>query len=276
MPRRPQHGDDDFTDADRRAIDEIRRELDAEFGPLEPVGSLAVEASPASTSPAPAPRPRGRPRAGARAVPLFLLGALVGGAVGGVTGGMTTLLWLHYADDRPVRAPALSSDRGASVPSSERGAAAAATRELLPDIAAVESALSDWLEAMKAGDIEAQMRFYPAHVPVYYTWRDVTRQAVRTEKVRVFGAATRLEIVTDTPTVELAADGESAISRFRKRYVIEGPNVRRRGEVMQELRWARMLDGWRIVAERDAEVLAPGASVGPGTAKRGGTIDPAR
>lgn len=47
------------------------------------------------------------------------------------------------------------------------------------------------------------------------------------------------------------------MTRFRKRYVIDGPVIRRRGEVVQELRWTRMADGWRIVAERDAEVLAP-------------------
>jgi hypothetical protein len=92
----------------------------------------------------------------------------------------------------------------------------------------------------------------------------------------VFGAATRLEISTDTPTTELIDDGTRAVSRFRKRYVIEGPRLRRRGEVLQELRWARTADGWRIVSERDAEVLTPSASVGPERRRRGGTIDPAR
>jgi hypothetical protein len=178
-------------------------------------------------------------------------------------------MWHQYADDGGGRAPVV--DRGAAV--SENPAAA---RQPLPDSAALQSALNDWLEATRAGDIERQMRFYPARVPVYYTWRDVTRQAVREEKLRVFGAATRLEIATDPPTVELADGGRTAISRFRKRYVIEGPVVRRRGEVLQELRWARTPDGWRIVAERDAEVLTPSASVGPDRPKRGGTIDRAR
>ena len=284
MPRRGPEGDDDFTEADRRAIDEIRRELDAEFGPLERPGPLTTELPPVS-----APVSRGRRRERMRAVPLFVLGVLVGGAVGGITGGLTALLWRHYADVGAVRAPAPSSDRGAAAPSSDRGASlgsrergaavtdipAAATPDARPE-AALESALNDWLAATKAGDVETQMRFYPARVPVYYTWRNVTRQAVRTEKERVFGAATRLQITTDTPTVEMAEDGASAVSRFRKRYVIEGPNIRRRGEVLQELRWARTPDGWRIVAERDADVLSPSASVGPGRASRGGTIDPAR
>ena len=275
MARRAPEGDDDLTEADRRAIAEIRRELDAEFGPLERPAPLTVEPPPAS-----APVSPGRRRERVRAVPLFVLGALVGGGVGGITGGLTALLWQHYADGGAVRAPARSSDRGASVGSRERGAAVtgspAAVAPDSPPEAALETALNDWLAATKAGDVETQMRFYPARVPVYYTWRNVTRQAVRTEKERVFGAATRLQITTESPTIEMAADGESAVSRFRKRYVIEGPNIRRRGEVLQELRWARTPDGWRIVAERDAEVLSPSASVGPGRARRGGTIDPAR
>jgi len=283
MARRAPEGDDDFTEADRRAIAEIRRELDAEFGPLERPAPLAVEPPPSSAAVSP-----GRRRERVRAVPLFVLGALVGGAVGGITGGLTALLWQHYADGGAVRAPARSSDRGVSAPSSDRGASVgsrergaavtgspAAVAPDSPPEAALETALNDWLAATKAGDVETQMRFYPARVPVY-TWRNVTWQAVRTEKERVFGAATRLQITTESPTIEMAADGESAVSRFRKRYVIEGPNIRRRGEVLQELRWARTPDGWRIVAERDAEVLSPSASVGPGRARRGGTIDPAR
>jgi hypothetical protein len=215
------------------------------------------------------PRPRVRSRA--PAAPLFLLGALVGGAVGGITGSTTTLLWMAYTDDGAARAPAVSSDRRSSVANEPSAAAREPRRD-----GALESALNGWLEATKAGDIETQMRFYPNRVPVYYTWRNVTRQAVHAEKQRVFGAATRLDITTDRPTVELASDGDSAVSRFRKRYLIEGPGVRRRGEVLQELRWARMPDGWRIVGERDVEVLSPSASIGPDGAKRGGTIEPAR
>jgi hypothetical protein len=79
---------------------------------------------------------------------------------------------------------------------------------------------------------------------------------VRTEKIKVFGGASRLLIGVSTPTVELGEDGLTAVTRFRKRYVIEGPSVRRRGEVLQELRWNRTAAGWVIVGERDARVLA--------------------
>ncbi len=266
MPERSQHDDDDFTDADRRAIADIRRELDAEFGPLEPAAPLAAGRSPAAAA------PRARPRSRARTAPLFLVGAVVGGAVGGVSGALTTLLWLQHLEEPPARVAARAVEGRAAVTDDP----AAATREPLADSAALASALNEWLVATKTGDIDGQMRFYPARIAVYYTWRDVTRQAVREEKLRLFGAATRLEITTDTPTVEVTDDGASAVSRFRKRYLIEGPVVRRRGEVLQELRWARTPDGWRIVGERDVEVLTPGASVGPDRARRDGTIEPAR
>jgi hypothetical protein len=126
------------------------------------------------------------------------------------------------------------------------------------DVALLHDAVEQWIEATRQGDISAQMRYYPGRVPVYYTWRDVPREAVRAEKVKVFGAASRLIITTDTPAVKLAADRRSAITRFRKQYVIEGPVIRRRGEVLQELRWARTADGWQIVGERDAHVLRIG------------------
>jgi hypothetical protein len=141
------------------------------------------------------------------------------------------------------------------MPPGDSPAAAPAPR--VADRRALTAALDEWLAATRRGDIEAQMQFYPARVPVYYTWRDVPRAAVREEKMKVFGEATRLEIATDPPVLELTDGGRGAVTRFRKRYVIEGPTIRRRGEVIQELRWSRLPDGWRITAERDAEVLSP-------------------
>jgi len=125
-----------------------------------------------------------------------------------------------------------------------------------PGVTSLHEALEAWIEATRRGDIPAQMRFYPSRVPVYYTWRDVPRDAVRAEKVKVFGEATRLRIATDTPTIDVGDDGVTAVTRFRKRYAIEGPAINRKGEVLQELRWERTDTGWVIVSERDAQVLA--------------------
>jgi hypothetical protein len=44
---------------------------------------------------------------------------------------------------------------------------------------------------------------------------------------------------------------------FRKTYVIEGKVSRRTGQVLQELRWMKEMDGWKIVSERDLRVIRP-------------------
>jgi hypothetical protein len=259
MPRGIDDRDPTLTEGDRRAIDEIRRELDAEFGRLEesaPVGSprspqpatdrqiKRVDSEQLAGRAARPVRPSRRP-----ALSTFLLGTLVGGLAGGLAGA-ATVQWLGDADVRGGLG--LSAFLGPPP-----GNTSPAAGQRTDSAAALDVALRDWLQATKRADIQGQMRFYPPRVPVYYTWRDVSRDAVRDEKLKVFGAATRLEIATDTPTIEFADGGRSAVTRFRKRYVIEGPVIRRRGEVVQELRWTRSAEGWRIVAERDAEVLAP-------------------
>ena len=249
---------DGFTEADRRAIADIRRELDAEFGALEAPDMPAGRFEQPVTRHTPPPlRPEPTVRRAARRVrstsrwslSAFLLGALIGGIAGGVTGGATAYLWLQSHGDLR-RLPTRSA-----VPTV--GSPATATPAQISDHGALDTALSDWLEAMRRGDIEGQMHFYPPRVAVYYTWRDVPRSAVRDEKLKVFGAATTLQIATDAPSIERGGDGRSVVTRFGTRYVIDGPVIRRHGEVVQELRWTRMADGWRIIAERDAEVLAP-------------------
>jgi hypothetical protein len=270
--------DPDLTGADRRAIDAIRRELDAEFGPLEDAAPLDLGSDDRDDDAA-LPDPRdadsddaadvlvdrdggcewsSRPGVVAAFVAGILLGALLGGAA--------TFAWLHgdrglTADaTRAASAPgpaapdASASPPSAALPARENRPAAAPSVGL--DAASLREAVDEWLDATTRGDIPAQMRFYPRRVPVYYTWRDVPREAVRAEKQKVFGEATRLAITTSRPTLDVARDGGSAVTRFRKRYVIEGPAVHRKGEVLQELRWERTERGWVIVSERDARVLA--------------------
>jgi ketosteroid isomerase-like protein len=246
--------DSGLTDADRKAIADIRRELDAEFGALEDSVPLQVDDEPNVVDVEVAEEPaRGpwssRPGIVAAFVAGVLLGALAGGA--------GTLVWLGGAASPSASSPdRRAPDAGAAPSAADRPADDASTAPPNPASASVHQALDEWLDATRRGDISAQMRFYPSRVPVYYTWRDVPRAAVRAEKRKVFSGATRLEIAAGPPTVEVADDGATAVTRFRKRYVIEGPAINRKGEVLQELRWERTDAGWVIVSERDAQVLA--------------------
>ena len=247
----------ELTEAERRAIAEIRRKLDEEFrrkldaqyGPLEDPDHVHA-ASPGElrgdTPTRVASIRRLRHRVGRRGV---LVTCLLVGTVVGVMG--IFLQNRHAGRERVVsdtQVPA--QDLQSKIDASTTAPVAA------DDVALLRDALDEWIEATRRGDIPTQMRFYPARVPVYYTWRDAPREAVRGEKLKVFGAARRLVITTDAPSIELTEDRLSATTRFRKRYVIEGPAVSRRGEVVQEMRWTRTPDGWVIVGERDARVLS--------------------
>jgi hypothetical protein len=251
-----------LTDAELRAIADIRRELDAEFGPVlnDPIPDAPRPDEPLTAENADTPRSRRTEtrsrrrlmaqRTGRGLVVAFVLGTLAGSGLG----YLSAFLWRRPVPHETARvAPPVRNPDGMSADDRTRPPTG-----IVDEAASLRDALDEWIAATERGDITTQMRFYPAWVPVYYTWRDVPRDAVRAEKVKVFGAARTLSITTDTPTVEVFDDRVTAVTRFRKRYVIEGPNVRRRGEVLQELRWMRTADGWLIVGERDAHVIATG------------------
>lgn len=128
-------------------------------------------------------------------------------------------------------------------------------REELTQADALRTALREWVEATNAKDIGRQMRFYMPRLLAYYLTRDTPRDAVRAEKARVFARATLIDINADEPELVFLEQGRVAVMRFRKRYRVEGGPAARSGEVVQELRWRRSDDGWKIYSERDIRVI---------------------
>jgi hypothetical protein len=123
----------------------------------------------------------------------------------------------------------------------------AARRELV-------TAAFRWLDATLDRDFAAQSRFYPERMEAFYLWRDVPKSAVLAEKRRVFEEARTLTIQMEPPQIIIDPGARSGRMYFRKNYVITGRR-NRTGEVLQELRWAREQDGWKIVSERDIRVI---------------------
>jgi ketosteroid isomerase-like protein len=120
--------------------------------------------------------------------------------------------------------------------------------------AALRAALDEWIAATNARDLARQMTFYPPTVAVFYRERNVARSAVLAEKRRLFARAEVIDVQAGPP--EIALDGaDAATMRFRKTYDIRGPQASRRGEVVQELRWAKTPEGWKITSERDVQVI---------------------
>jgi ketosteroid isomerase-like protein len=152
-------------------------------------------------------------------------------------------------------------------------AAASATREpaadtvagpgAKADVGAVEpgadaqgelrAALGGWLAATNERDVGRQMSFYAPTVEAFYRSRNATRDSVRAEKARL-ARASAVNVEAAAPEIRMSPDGRTAVMRFRKRYRIDGEESRA-GEVLQELRWRRTGDGWKIVGERDLRVL---------------------
>ena len=119
----------------------------------------------------------------------------------------------------------------------------------------LEGALNEWLAATNARDIARQMDFYNPTVNAFYLKRSVPREVVHAEKSRVFAHANLVNIKAARRDIQVSRDGRTATMRFRKKYAIEGGDADRRGEVLQELRWRRTSDGWKIVSERDLRVI---------------------
>ena len=111
-----------------------------------------------------------------------------------------------------------------------------------------------WRRATLAGDFDTQSSFYPQRMDAFYLWRDVPKASVMAEKRRVFERAKKVEIEIEVPQVLIDPGARSARMYFRKMYDIVG-NVNRSGEVLQELRWVKQPEGWKIVSERDIRVV---------------------
>ncbi len=123
------------------------------------------------------------------------------------------------------------------------------------DKRALRGALSSWIAATNARDINQQMGFYAPTLSSYYLGNNFSRAAVRQDKANAFAQASLVKITASEPTLNFPRDGRSAVMRFRKQYVIETGGQRRDGEVLQELVWSRTSSGWKITSERDLQVI---------------------
>ncbi len=118
----------------------------------------------------------------------------------------------------------------------------------------LRTALSQWIMATNSRDINKQMTFYAPTLLAFYTKRNTTQAAVRAEKTRLSLQANTIDVRASEPEIQLGADRQTATMRFHKSWNFSG-NKPESGEVIQELRWQKMDTGWKIVSERDVEVI---------------------
>jgi hypothetical protein len=90
-------------------------------------------------------------------------------------------------------------------------------------------------------------------VETYYRDRNAAHALVRADKAQMLTQPGVINVgLTGEPQITLSPDGQSATMVFRKPYVL-GANVPH--EVLQELKWQRTRQGWKISSERDLQVL---------------------
>lgn len=123
------------------------------------------------------------------------------------------------------------------------------------DAARLRSSLENWIAATNARDIRNHLSFYMPRLKAFYLSRNVAREAVRNERARAFERADLIEVRALAPETIFVEDGRVAIMRFRKQYMTKNGSQSHRGEVIQELRWQRTAQGWKIFSERDVRVL---------------------
>jgi hypothetical protein len=159
--------------------------------------------------------------------------------------------WELYGETQP---PAVAADTNRPEASRASPLSSTASDNSTADV--LRRALVEWIDATNKRDIEKQMTFYVQRLRAYYLTRNTSREFVRDEKQRVFGTATLIDIDAEEPEIIFQDGGRSAVMRYKKRYRVDNGRRSRSGQVIQELRWQRTEDGWRIFSERDIRVLA--------------------
>lgn len=123
------------------------------------------------------------------------------------------------------------------------------------DFAELRAAFDEWIAATNARDIEKLMGFYDSEIDTFYLTHAASRESVRAEKIRLFSRSDVLNVRADAPEITLSGDRSTAAMRFRKQYLMKRNGREREGEVLQQLRWRRTAEGWKITGERDAQVI---------------------
>jgi ketosteroid isomerase-like protein len=129
------------------------------------------------------------------------------------------------------------------------------TEEAGQKFATLRQALDDWMAATNARNLESLMNFYDARLNIFYQSRNASRESVRAEKARLFQRTELLDVRAGTPEITINRADGTALMYFRKQYVMTGNGQERSGEVLQQLRWRRVGDEWKIISERDAQVI---------------------
>ena len=163
--------------------------------------------------------------------------------------------WDIYGETQANKPIARQENRNNSAPPAASPRARSPRIERNDEAVGVRQALDQWIAATNRRSVERQMSFYMPQLQAFYLARNAPRASVRAEKVRL-AASDSVDIRAAEPEIIFQDNGRTAIMRFRKKYRVADKSKIRSGEVVQELRWQRTQNGWRIFSERDIKVIS--------------------
>lgn len=158
----------------------------------------------------------------------------------------TVARWDIYGE--PGNKPVANSVGGAT------GAGTPPANTANPEVDTLRTALNEWLQATNSRDVSKLISFYAPEIKAFYLTRNVSRAFVQSERSRTFRELSAITVSAEEPEV-IFAGSEVAVMRFRKQYVTVRSGRTKQGTVIEELRWRKTGDGWKIFSERDVRVI---------------------
>jgi len=114
----------------------------------------------------------------------------------------------------------------------------------------LRSSLNDWITATNARDLNRQMTFYAPVLEKYYLRPNASASFVRADKSNLFAQTNSVRVNITEPSITYTNNGRIAIMRYNKSWNFSGARTNS-GQALEELRWTKTKDGWRIISERD-------------------------
>jgi ketosteroid isomerase-like protein len=118
----------------------------------------------------------------------------------------------------------------------------------------LENAVEDWKSAIEAFDVDANLASYADSVD-YYKGGKVSRAKIKQDKEKALTVYDTINITLKDVEITPDPSGERATATFNKEWDFENSDKRNRGEVKQQLIFAKISGKWKIISEKDLKVL---------------------
>jgi hypothetical protein len=118
----------------------------------------------------------------------------------------------------------------------------------------VADKVMSWKSSLESGDINNFISNYADRLDYYFTSRNVSLGAVRSDKQRAFSRFYDFRVKISNLRVTPDESGERATAVFDKEWEFEGADNRNAGKVQSQLQLTKIGGRWMITGERDLKV----------------------